>query len=84
MNGKELFDILLHKYHLQMEMEAPTYVLAITSFMDTKEGFKRLAEALIQIDQELQDKEYNKKLCSIQKAFGAFIQIEEKFTIFVL
>lgn len=56
MNGKELYDILLHRYHLQMEMGAPTYVLGLSSIMDTEDGFKRLAEALIQIDQEIQDK----------------------------
>ncbi len=56
MNGKELYDMLLHRYHLQMEMGAPAYVLGISSIMDTEEGFKRLAEALIQIDQEIQDK----------------------------
>lgn len=61
MNGKELYDVLLHRYHLQMEMGAPAYVLGISSIMDTEEGFKRLAGALIQIDQEIQDKVILKK-----------------------
>ena len=56
MSGKELYDILLHRYHLQMEMEAPTYVLGISSVMDTKRGFERLAAALIQIDREISEK----------------------------
>ena len=31
-------------------MEAPGYVLALTSVMDTEEGFERLGEALEDID----------------------------------
>jgi len=53
MTGHELGQLLLHQYHLQMEMEAPTYVVAISTVMDRKEGFERLAKALIEIDQEL-------------------------------
>ncbi len=49
--GKELYRILLEKYHLQMEMATSDYVLGMTSFMDTKEGFKRLENALFEIDE---------------------------------
>lgn len=52
-NGHWLYSILLKKYHLQMEMETLRYVLAMTSIADTKEGFVRLANALIEIDQGL-------------------------------
>lgn len=48
--GKQLYDLLLQKYDLQMEMAAGNYVLAMTSLMDTQEGFDRLAEALLAID----------------------------------
>lgn len=51
--GKELYDRLLHKYELQMEMATGNYILAMTSFMDSKEGFDRFAEALLAIDKEL-------------------------------
>lgn len=34
-------DILRKKFHLEMEMEAAKYVLAITTFCDNKEGFDR-------------------------------------------
>lgn len=52
-NGVQLHQLLLDKYHLQMEMCAAYYVLAMTSIMDTQKGFDRLAHALLEIDQEL-------------------------------
>lgn len=51
--GKELYDVLREKYHLQMEMCAMNYVVAILSLMDEKEGFLRLAKALCEIDEML-------------------------------
>ena len=48
--GKELFDILRDEYDLELEMAAGGYCLAMTSVMDTKEGFERLSSALLEID----------------------------------
>lgn len=48
--SKELHRILLEQYHLQMEMVGGTYVLALTSVGDTKEGFVRLTDALLEMD----------------------------------
>lgn len=53
MTSGELSKILLEKYHLQMEMTAGTYVLAMTTVGDTEEGFLRLKKALFEIDREL-------------------------------
>lgn len=53
--GRELNQILLEKYHLQMEMTAGSYVLGITSVGDTKEGMERLVRALYEIDDGLDD-----------------------------
>lgn len=50
-SGKELYQILLNEYHLQMEMAAGTYVIAMTSVADTEEGFERLRKALFEIDE---------------------------------
>lgn len=50
MSGRELYRELLEKYHLQMEMAAGSYVLAVTSPGDTKEGFARLEQALFELD----------------------------------
>lgn len=48
--GEELAETLRRKYHLEMEMTAPEYVIAMTSLMDTEEGFERLGTALLEID----------------------------------
>ena len=49
-HGEELAETLRRKYHLEMEMTAPEYVIAMTSLMDTEEGFERLGTALLGID----------------------------------
>lgn len=63
-SGQKLYDILLHEFHLQMEMAADSYVLAIMTIADEEEGWKRLADALLQIDDRIEDRiedreEYN-------------------------
>lgn len=52
--GEWLGRILREQYHLEMEMEAPEYVIAMTSLMDTEEGLNRLVGALTAIDGELE------------------------------
>ncbi len=58
-SGKELHTILRERYHLQPEMCAGSYVLAIMTISDTEEGFERLYEALAELDGEL-DAKYTK------------------------
>ena len=53
-SGRELYKLLLEKYHLQMEMAAGTYVLAMTSVGDIREGFQKLVQALHEIDGNLE------------------------------
>ena len=53
LSGRELYRILRVKYHLQMEMAAGTYVIAMTSVSDTDEGFQRLVKAFLEIDSEI-------------------------------
>lgn len=55
MTGKQFYDILLKEYHLQMEMAAGDYVLAMFSMMDETQGYRRLASALQEIDRKLGD-----------------------------
>ncbi len=52
-SGHQLQKRLREQYHIIMEMEAPEYVLGMTSICDTGEGFDRLAKALRSIDDEL-------------------------------
>jgi|GEM_PF-4448925 len=49
------YDILLNKYHLQVEMSAGKYLLAMTSVSDTKDGFIRLYHALKGLDHFIGD-----------------------------
>lgn len=50
MTGKALSDVLRENYHLELEMAAQTYALAMMTLMDEAEGWQRLADALIEID----------------------------------
>ena len=52
LSGHALEEILLQKYHLVLEMSSFSYGLAMTSVMDSEEGFVRLFEALKEIDRE--------------------------------
>jgi arginine/lysine/ornithine decarboxylase len=61
-SGKKLYDILRDKYLLQMEMVSGNFVLAMTSVMDTDEGFGRLAEALADIDASISEERYREDL----------------------
>ena len=57
MSGQALQEILLREYGLQMEMASGYYVVAMTSIMDTDEGFARLSDALECIDGTVRKKE---------------------------
>lgn len=52
-SGRWLYDTLLNRYHLQPEMAAETYVLAMFTVNDAKEGYERLTQALLEIDKLL-------------------------------
>lgn len=55
-NGQELYDILLEKYHLQPEMAGGTYVLFMFTVADTEEGYDRLTRALLEVDAGLKER----------------------------
>lgn len=57
LSSRELSRILLETYHLQMEMTSGDYVLAMTSLGDREKGFERLKQALLEIDENIQEKE---------------------------
>jgi arginine decarboxylase len=58
LTGHQLYEILRNRYHIVLEMETSDYVLAMTSICDTNEGFERLAAALLTIDHELVNGDY--------------------------
>ena len=55
LSGKELQEILLENDHLQMEMAAGSYVIAMTGPGDTQEGMNRLLNALRNLDKRLDE-----------------------------
>lgn len=60
-SGEELLRILHNDYHIELEMAAGNYALALSTIMDTKEGFERLMHALIEIDDKLSYNENERK-----------------------
>ncbi len=52
--GKQLYDLLRGKYHLELEMAAQQYCLAMFTVNDGKEAYERMTFALIEIDKELE------------------------------
>lgn len=61
MTARELHDALRVQYHLQPEMATPTYVLLFLTIMDTEEGYRRLSEALHEIDNNMEKIDNTKK-----------------------
>jgi arginine/lysine/ornithine decarboxylase len=57
MNGQQLYETLRDEYHLQMEMAADSYVLAMMTVMDTEEGWQRLADAICRIDDKIESEQ---------------------------
>lgn len=64
--GKELADILRKDYKIELEMSSINYALAMTSICDSKENFKRLLDALIDIDNKLEKENKNKEELNIK------------------
>lgn len=69
LSGQELYDILQKEYHLQLEMASGHYVTALTSVMDTTEGFHRLIEALFEIDKSCMDTEQKNQILTNQELY---------------
>ena len=84
--GKELADILRKDYKIELEMSSINYALAMTSICDSKENFKRLLNALKDIDNKLEKenkneneiKEQKKKTNSEKKELNIKLQLPKK------
>ncbi len=53
LSGQQIYDILLEKYHLQLEMAAPRYCLAMFTIGDGEEAYRRMTDALLAIDRDI-------------------------------
>ena len=67
--SEEIYKLLLEKYHLQMEMRAGSYILAMTSIADTDAGFERLKQALLELDKSC-------RFISTERTEGAGVSFE--------
>lgn len=54
-DAKKLYDILINKYRIQLEMSSVSYVIAMTSIGDKKEYYDRFLAALQEIDKTWND-----------------------------
>lgn len=68
LNGHELSEILRREFHLELELEAENYVLALTSVGDREEGFARLVQAVEEIDRRE----------GLKKSSGAFLEKQQE------
>lgn len=50
LSGQEIYDMLLKKYHFQLEMAAGSYCLAMFTISDERKAYEQLAKALLEID----------------------------------
>ncbi len=74
LSGKELYNILRQRFLLQPEMCAGNYVLAIMTICDTHEGYRRLYEALEQLDRESLTQEKQKDTINTQKTLASLLK----------
>lgn len=83
MTGQQIYDMLLQRYHLQLEMAGEDYALAIVTGKDTKEGIKRLADALVSIDKEIHKVETNGQVeAQNQKAGNIPNKLQEVYSVY--
>lgn len=52
-SGQQLYDLMREAYHLQPEMAGGSYVLFMFTVADEREGYDRLAKALLEVDARL-------------------------------
>ena len=55
LTGQQIYDALREKYHLQLEMAAGEYCLAMFTVGDTQEGYQRMRDALLEMDREIRE-----------------------------
>ena len=53
LTGKQLFDILRDRYHLELEMAAGDYALAMFTINDGTEAYTRMVQALLEVDKSV-------------------------------
>lgn len=68
LTGRQLYDILLQKYHLQLEMASVSFVLAMFTVNDGEEAYRRMTQALTEIDGSLRGEKAEKDFRGFETA----------------
>ncbi|MBR4731644.1 MAG: aminotransferase class I/II-fold pyridoxal phosphate-dependent enzyme [Lachnospiraceae bacterium] len=55
LTGQQIYDVLRDRYHLQLEMAAGDYCLAMFTVGDTPEGYQRMRDALLEMDERAEE-----------------------------
>lgn len=63
--GKELYDILRNRYHLQPEMAGESFVLLMFTMNDSLEGYERVKNAILEIDKDLIESKTDNQICKM-------------------
>lgn len=63
LSGQQLYDILLQEYHLQLEMAADSYCLAMFTVGDGPMAYERMTRALLEIDGRCKPAKPSSKVC---------------------
>lgn len=81
-DGSYLAETLRYQYHLEPEMNTDRYVILMSSPADTKEGFSRMINALLEIDQMLRNREivYNEKRPGDRKQAQISGEVKDRHT----
>lgn len=54
LSGQKIYDMLLKEYHLQLEMAAGSYCLAMFTIADDEEAYDRMTDALLAIEKKME------------------------------
>lgn len=79
MTGKQLADLLRDSFHIELEMAAATYGLALMTLMDTAEGWQRLADALCEIDDRIETKHAEETGAAVKELPEAVMTLAQAF-----
>lgn len=66
LSGQQIYDMLLTDYHLQLEMAAGSYCLAMFTIGDSSEAYERLEQALLAIDAKLEAMQEQSQSITVQ------------------
>jgi len=82
LSGQAIYDILLKRYHLQLEMAAGSYGLAMFTVGDNKEAYERMTQALSDMDKRMTEGGITSDVIKSEKAVFEEVAIKEAIPIY--